>query len=462
MKKISKIVFISIVTLIASQSISAQQIKPFKEGDRAVFLGNSITDGGHYHSFIWLYYMTRFPDMNIRILNAGIGGDTVGDMYKRLDGDVFSKRPTVLMVTFGMNDSGYFEYNQEGQNDFGDKKYRECYDNYQKMEKRLQGLENSRIVLMGSSPYDETAEIKDNTALRGKNTTMKRIVEFQKESAKKNNWEFTDLNEPMTEINMRGQQKDPSFTICGNDRIHPDNDGHMIMAYLFLKAQGFSGKEVADMEIDANKKKALKTVNCEISDIKKIKNDLSFDYLANSLPYPLDTIARGWGSQKSQAEAIEVIPFMDEMNREILKVTGLKGDYKLLIDEEEIGIWSGDDLAKGINLAGQSKTPQYQQALAIMHLNEMRWEIERIFREYAWVQFGVLQEKGLLFADNRTAIEMIDKNMDNIWLRGRRDMYSKMMFPEIRDAREQEMNVFIKKIYEINKPIKRKIILRKI
>ena len=32
-------------------------------------------------------------------------------MNKRLDGDIFSKNPTVLMVTFGMNDSGYYEYN---------------------------------------------------------------------------------------------------------------------------------------------------------------------------------------------------------------------------------------------------------------------------------------------------------------------------------------------------------------
>ena len=42
-------------------SAAAQTVAPFKDGDRAVFLGNSITDGGHYHSYIWLYYMTRFP-----------------------------------------------------------------------------------------------------------------------------------------------------------------------------------------------------------------------------------------------------------------------------------------------------------------------------------------------------------------------------------------------------------------
>ena len=35
---------------------------PFQRGDRVVFLGNSITEGGHYHSYIWLYYITHFPD----------------------------------------------------------------------------------------------------------------------------------------------------------------------------------------------------------------------------------------------------------------------------------------------------------------------------------------------------------------------------------------------------------------
>lgn len=441
----------------------AQTVKPFEEGERAVFLGNSITDGGHYHSFIWLYYMTRFPDMPIRVFNGGIGGDTAYDMNKRLDGDIFSKRPTSLMVTFGMNDSGYFEYNGDNAAEFGEQKYQESIKNYQQMEKRFKEQSGIRIVMLGTSPYDETAEIKDNTVFKKKNETIKRIVEYQKESAAKNGWEFTDLNAPMVALNQENQKKDPSFTLCGNDRIHPDNDGHMVMAYLFLKAQGFAGKDVANMEINANKKEAVKTENCTVSNIKKIGKELSFDYLAEALPYPLDTIARGWGSKKSQADAIKVVPFMEEMNREMLKVTGLKGEYKLLIDGEEIGIWNANDLAKGINLAAESKTPQYQQALTVMHLNEYRWEIEKNFREYAWCQFGFFQQQGLLFANDRKAIEVMDENVEkNGWLKGRRDMYSKMMFEAVRDAREQEMDVFINKIYEINKPVVRKIVVRKI
>lgn len=441
----------------------AQTVKPFKEGERAVFLGNSITDGGHYHSYIWLYYMTRFPNMPLRILNGGIGGDTAYDMNKRLDGDIFPMKPSVLMVTFGMNDSGYFEYNGDNPKEFGEQKYQESIKNYQQMEKRFKDLPDTRIVMVGTSPYDETVQLKENVPFKTKNETIKRIVEYQKESAAKNNWEFTDLNAPMVALNQQNQQKDPAFTLCGSDRIHPDNDGHMVMAYLFLKAQGFVGKEVAEMEINANKKQAVNAENCTISNIKKNGKDLSFDYLAEALPYPLDTIARGWGQKKGQAEATKVIPFMDEMNREVLKVTGLKGDYKLLIDEEEIGIWSGDDLAKGINLAAESKTPQYQQALTVMHLNEYRWEIERTFREYAWCQFGFFQQQGLLFANDRKAIEIMDENVDkNVWLKGRRDMYSKMMLDPVREAREQEMEVLINKIYEVNKPVVRKILLRKI
>lgn len=444
-------------------AVFAQAVRPFKEGERAVFLGNSITDGGHYHSYIWLYYMTRFPDMRIRIFNGGIGGDTAYDMNKRLDGDIFAMKPSVLMVTFGMNDSGYFEYNGDNPKGFGEQKYQESIKNYRQMEKRFKELPDTRIVMVGTSPYDETAQLKDNMPFKTKNETIKRLVEYQRESAAKNGWEFTDLNAPMVALNQQYQQKDPAFTLCGSDRIHPDNDGHMVMAYLFLKAQGFAGKEVADMEVNANKKQAVKSENCTVSNIKKNGKDLSFDYLAEALPYPLDTIARGWGQKKSQAEVLKAVPFMEEMNREMLKVTGLKENYKLLIDDEEIGTWSGDELAKGINLAAQSKTPQYQQALAVMHLNEYRWEIERTFREYAWCEFGFFQQKGLLFADDRRAIEVMDENLEkDVWLKGRRDMYSKMMFEAVREARQQEMEVLISKIYEINKPVVRKIVLRKL
>lgn len=398
MKKLFVLIAAACMTCTAA---FAQTVKPFKEGERAVFLGNSITDGGHYHSYIWLYYMTRFPDMPIRVFNGGIGGDTAYDMNKRLDGDIFAMKPSVLMVTFGMNDSGYFEYNGDKPKEFGEQKYQESIKNYQQMEKRFKDLPDTRIVMVGTSPYDETVQLKENTPFKTKNETIKRLVEYQKESAAKNNWEFTDLNAPMTAINQQYQQKDPTFTLCGSDRIHPDNNGHMVMAYLFLKAQGMVGKKVADISIDAKAGKAIFTENCLISNVKKNGRVLSFDYLANSLPYPLDTIARGWNMKFPQSDIKQIIPsFMSEMNMEQLSVSGLKGQYQLLIDDEPIAVFTAESLARGINLAECVNTPQYQQALTIMALNEERWEIERRFRDYAWLQYNFFLKHGLLNVNN--------------------------------------------------------------
>ena len=83
----------------------------FKGVTGLFFLGNSITEGGHYHSYIWLYYITHFPDMRMRMYSAGTGGDSSWDMLERIEEDVYGKNPTVVTATFGMNDSGYFEYN---------------------------------------------------------------------------------------------------------------------------------------------------------------------------------------------------------------------------------------------------------------------------------------------------------------------------------------------------------------
>lgn len=280
-------------------SAAAQTVAPFKDGDRAVFLGNSITDGGHYHSYIWLYYMTRFPYMDLRVMNAGIGGETAGDMYKRLDGDVFSKRPTVLTVTFGMNDTGYMEYNGDDAGAFGEKKYRECYDNFKKMEKRLQTLDGVRVVMLGVRPTTKRPKSR-TTPRHSKNAVMDRVVGFQKESAAANGWEFVDFSAPMVEIGRRVQAGQPSFSLSMGDRIHPDNDGHMVMAYLYLKAQGFAGREVADVQIDAANAKVLKAGNCEITGLRRNGREISFDYLAEALPYPLDTLTHGMGSSATR------------------------------------------------------------------------------------------------------------------------------------------------------------------
>ena len=151
---------------------------------------------------------------------------------------------------------------------------------------------------------------------------------------------------------------------------------------------------------------------------------------------------------------------IEEMNREMLTVKGLKGDYTLYIDGERIGTWSGKQLGEGINLA-ELQTPQYRQAMEVMHLNEYRWEIERNFRDYAWVQYDFFQNKGLLDANDAHAVSVLDAEKGkNIWLQIHRENYAKLMLPHVREARAQQMELLVETIYEINKPQTRKVVLR--
>ena len=442
-------VFLSLITL----SALGQSIQPFSDGDRIVFLGNSITDGGHYHSFIWLYYMTHFPDKAITIYNAGIGGDRVVEMEKRLDADVLAKKPTKLFLTFGMNDSGYGEYLTEDPGVFGEKIVAESYRNYQQMERRLQALPDIEISLLGSTPYDE-ASVREVTPFVGKHHAMRKIVDYQRRSAKDNGWGFFDFNEPMTDLNRTFQRTDSVFSLSGFDRIHPDNDGHMVMAYLFLKAQGLAGQPVAEVEIDARRAHVSVQQNCSIFNIKGDEHQLTFSYLARSLPYPVDTVPLSGEYKMRQSDALTIIPFTKEMNNEALKVKGLdEGTYEVLIDSMRIGAWSREELANGINLAEIPWTPQYQQALAIMYLNERRWRIERELRDYTWIQYYFFEKRGLLYADDRVAMEALDAAIpQDKWLTGRRNQYALLRHREVREAFQDQVDLLVSKIYEINKP----------
>ena len=448
----------AMVGLLLSSTICAQaQVAPFKKGDRVVFTGNSITDGGHYHSYIWLYYMTRFPNERIDVFNAGIGGDVAEQMYQRLDDDVFSHKPTVVTLTFGMNDAGYYDFlKPKPQADsIAKERIKQSYNSYQKIEKRFQDQPNVKKIIIAGSPYDETVK-KPNNYFPGKAKAMQEIVSFQQASAQKNNWGFVDFFHPMTDINSREQAKDSTFTLGGGDRIHPSNNGHMVMAYLFLKTQGFAGKDVADITVDAQKKTVSQQVNCKVSGLQTSStNGIRFQYLANALPYPVDTVPRGWMETKSQADGLQLVPFTQEMNREMLTVKGLQASklYELMIDTINVGSFTGAAFDSGINLATIDKTPEYKQAMEVMYLNEERWEIERKLRQYYWMEFSFFREKGLLFADNQAALDTLNANMQkNIFLGGSRDSYLRAMHPEVRDTWRQEMALLVDKIYTLNKP----------
>ncbi|MEI6501069.1 MAG: GDSL family lipase, partial [Armatimonadota bacterium] len=50
----------------------------FQSGDVVALVGDSITHGRKWHRYVYEYYLTRFPDWQVRFVNEGIAGDSAG------------------------------------------------------------------------------------------------------------------------------------------------------------------------------------------------------------------------------------------------------------------------------------------------------------------------------------------------------------------------------------------------
>lgn len=456
-----KLLLFILCALFGINLVCSQSILPFTKGDRVVFVGNSITCGGHYHSYIWLYYMTRFPNERVDFFNEGIGGDVAKQISMRTD-KIFEHNPTVITLTFGMNDVGYMDFSDPKNEVIGKKNVKIACNDYQSIEEEYKKHSDVKKILIGSSPYDETSHF-NKVSFPGKNTYIEQISDFLKERAEKNKWSFVDFNRPMVSINKREQQYNPDFTLCGNDRIHPSTDGHMVMAYLFLKAQGFTHKPVADIFINVSDKSIKRSENCRISDLDISSQKVSFIYQANSLPYPMDSSHYEYESH-TQTDAMKVIPFMDEMNYEGLAISGLADGYYLLkIEGEKIARLTADELKRGVNMAMYGNTPQYKQAQQIRQMNEERWLIERQMREYYWMEYNLMRDAGMLWKSNEAAVDTLrEHRKTNPFVRMNTDYWLRFMHKGIREDCENDQLNLVKRIYESNKPKALKIELIKL
>ena len=82
---------------------------------KIVFLGDSITEGGRDRSdpaslgseYVELFYnklRNLYEDIPFVVRNRGVSGDCMADMRARLETDVLSEKPDIVVVLAGVND----------------------------------------------------------------------------------------------------------------------------------------------------------------------------------------------------------------------------------------------------------------------------------------------------------------------------------------------------------------------
>ncbi|MDD2459855.1 MAG: SGNH/GDSL hydrolase family protein [Kiritimatiellia bacterium] len=374
--------------MVGALLVFAARAELFKDGETVCFLGDSITHGGRFHSYVYDYYLTRFPDRTVRFVNAGISGDSAGGAQGRLADDVVAKRPAAVVVMFGMNDVGRGLYVAEPseQQRAGQQRARDNYRaNMERLTARLKAEAGEpRLLFVTPSPFDQTGVNDRNNNQPGCNDGLARCAAIVHELAARNNGAVVDFHAPMTAFNLERQRQDPAFTIIGPDRVHPGAPGHLMMAWLFLKAQGAPAL-VSSVTIDAAAGRVVASENAAVTGLEKRDGGWSFTVLEQALPFPVDAAAR---------PLLEWVPVERELNQEIVTVRGLApGQYELRIDGAAVGRFSAEAFAKGVNLAFNEAVPQVRQAQAVARLNEARRSTETVLRNHAAVRWFLRHRK---------------------------------------------------------------------
>jgi lysophospholipase L1-like esterase len=342
------------IAVLAFSAIACAQQFHLKDGDRVVFYGDSITDQRLYTTFVETYAVTRFPRMNVSFIHSGWGGDRVtggggGGIVERLARDVSAYNPSVVTIMLGMNDGRYRAFDEQI--------FAIYSTGYKNIVERLKKAHPEvRITAIQPSPYDDMTRAPGFPG--GYNATLLRYSQFIQEYATAQGLTIADLNRPVAAMLDRAKATNAQLSQrILPDRVHPGASGHLIMAESLLKAWR-APAIVSNVEIDAAAKRVTKYDNAAVMNVQ-FGRGVSWSQKDDALPFPVDM------SDPVMALAVNSSDFVDALNRQIVKVSGLAdGRYTLRIDDDEIATFTSQQLKDGVNLA-TLRTPMWAQAARV-------------------------------------------------------------------------------------------------
>ncbi|QDT52987.1 GDSL-like Lipase/Acylhydrolase [Caulifigura coniformis] len=333
-----------------------------QDGDSIVFLGDSITHQVLYTQYVEDYFYTRFPKMRLKFHNAGVGGDRAWDALARFDRDVAAYKPKYVTVLLGMNDGSVKAYD--------DALFKTYQQDMTELLKRITDI-GATPILITPTMFDSRADrarpkntrAPEDTALY--NATLAYYGTWLREVAQENGWGFVDMWGPLNAITTEQRKTNPSFTMI-KDAVHPLEDGQLIMAAAIINDIAPS-RRVSAISITRGPKgqfRAGKPAGGVLSDLVADPEKVEFTWTADSLP---------WVVPANAALGVKLSKMGHRLGAESLQIAGLEpGRYTLTIDDVEVGSYTAEALSRRVELQGNEKTPQYQQALEVAMLNAKR------------------------------------------------------------------------------------------
>jgi len=209
----------------AAGTATADDAPALRKGERIVFLGDSITAAGvgktGYVTLIKNKLAEKHPDLGIEVIGAGISGNKVPDLQRRLDKDVIAKKPTLVVVYIGINDVWHSEMNPPR----GTPK-----DKYEAGLKEIIGkirAAGGRVVLCTPTVIGEKKSNKLDAQLDD-------YADVSRKVAKETGATLCDLRKAFRDYLAAHNADDKERGVLTTDRVHLNDAGNRLVADTIL------------------------------------------------------------------------------------------------------------------------------------------------------------------------------------------------------------------------------------
>ncbi|MEM6807261.1 MAG: sialate O-acetylesterase [Bacteroidota bacterium] len=249
MKKYLSLYLILSYCLLSCQEKPDPASRYFKD-KKVLILGNSITQAGHYVDYLSYILQKNYPEMETDIISIGLSSETVSCLTEsdhpfprpclkeRFDRALDAVKPDVVFACYGMNDGIYHPQSEDRMKAF--------QSGINELRDKVAAI-NAELVLISPPPFDELpirSRLVDKDAPEfGYKTPYKDYDQVLGEYA---NWLNTlegeklhviDLHAGMNKAIAKKREKNSSFTFA-KDGIHPNGEGHLLMAQIIAKGLG--------------------------------------------------------------------------------------------------------------------------------------------------------------------------------------------------------------------------------
>ena len=214
------IIFLSILLSIVSMS--------HQKKTRIVFFGDSITQAGvmkgGYIDRIQQAVNKSSSQDNYELTGAGIGGNKVYDLYLRMDDDVLSKKPDVVVIYVGINDVWHKTSHGTGTD----------IDKYEKFYIAIINKLQAQNIKVAVCTPTVIGERKDNANPQDKD--LNAYSDVIRKLATTYNCTLIDLRRSFAAFETQNNASDKESGLLTIDRVHLTAAGNQLVADEMMKA----------------------------------------------------------------------------------------------------------------------------------------------------------------------------------------------------------------------------------